>query len=158
MFRDNEDMKKLLEWVYQHVPFQETSNLISVTSGVVGDERINCHMAQEMGITSIYRIINSCFQSVKFRRNERMHTIAVMSSAVKVGEVKIPINPTTLFQRINITKQSDQEQEENLTYKLSPYPISLFEEDGMRKTSKSSLYIAFTSLQLDIPFESCVYV
>jgi hypothetical protein len=28
----------------------------------------------------------------------------------------------------------------------------------MRKTSKSSLYKAFTSLQLDIPFESCVYV
>ncbi len=58
MFMDNDDMKKLLEWVYQHVPFRETSNLISVTSGVVGDERINCHMAQEVGITSISRIIN----------------------------------------------------------------------------------------------------
>ncbi len=145
-------MKKLLEWVYQHVPFQETSNLISVTSGVVGDERINCHMAQEVGITSISRIINSGFQSVKFRRNERMQPLAVMSSAVKVGEVKILINPTTLFQRITITKQSDQGQEEYLTYELSPYPMSLFEEDGMRKTSKSSLYKAFTSLQLDIPF------
>jgi hypothetical protein len=152
MFRDNDDMKKLLEWVYQHVPFQETSNLISVTSGVVGDERINCHMAQEVGITSISRIINSGFQSVKFRRNERMQPLAVMSSAVKVGEVKILINPTTLFQRITITKQSDQGQEEYLTYELSPYPMSLFEEDGMRKTSKSSLYKAFTSLQLDIPF------
>jgi hypothetical protein len=151
-------MKKLLEWVYQHVPFQETSNLISVTSGVVGYERINCHMAQEVGITSISRIINSGFQSVKFRRNERMQPLAVMSSAVKVGEVKIPINPTTLFQRITITKQSDQEQEKYLTYELSPYPMSLFEEFGMRKTSKSSLYKALTSLQLDIPFESCVYV
>jgi hypothetical protein len=69
-----------------------------------------------------------------------------MNSAVKVGEVKIPISTTTLFQRITITKQSDQELEEYLTYELSPYPMSLFEEDGMRKTSKSSLYKAFTSL------------
>ncbi len=61
-------------------------------------------MAQEIVITSISRIINSGFQSVKFRRNERMQSLAVMSSAVKVGEVKIPINPTTLFQKITKVK------------------------------------------------------
>jgi hypothetical protein len=54
-------------------------------------------MAQEVGITSISRIINSDFQSAKFRRNEKVQPLAVMSNVVKVGEVKIPISLTTLF-------------------------------------------------------------
>lgn len=34
-----------------------------------------------------------------------------------------------------------------MTYELCPYPMSLFDESGMRKGTKSSLYKAFKSVQ-----------
>lgn len=32
-----------LEWLDQHNPFPETPKLISISSGAIGDSRINCH-------------------------------------------------------------------------------------------------------------------
>jgi hypothetical protein len=40
-----------------------------------------------------------------------------------------PINPETLFQRMCIVKQSNEELQEYLQYELAPYPMSLFSEE-----------------------------
>ncbi|GBM98652.1 hypothetical protein AVEN_273132-1 [Araneus ventricosus] len=42
--RDNDDCKKMVEWFKHYNPFPENSNLISISPGIVGDSRINCHM------------------------------------------------------------------------------------------------------------------
>ncbi|GBM25439.1 hypothetical protein AVEN_245841-1 [Araneus ventricosus] len=53
---DTEDIKKILEWFLLHDPFPVVENIISIASGVVGDEKINCHNAREVGITSMTRM------------------------------------------------------------------------------------------------------
>ncbi|WP_219822747.1 hypothetical protein, partial [Enterobacter cloacae complex sp. 4DZ3-17B2] len=51
------------------------------------------------------------------------------------------------FQRMCITKRSEADIEKYLKYDLSPFPLTLFTEVGMRKGTKSSMYNAFTPLQ-----------
>ncbi|GBN02979.1 hypothetical protein AVEN_255935-1 [Araneus ventricosus] len=45
--RGNDDCRKIVEWFKCYNPFPENSNLISISTGVVGDSRINRHMAKE---------------------------------------------------------------------------------------------------------------
>ncbi|GBO10735.1 hypothetical protein AVEN_165123-1 [Araneus ventricosus] len=54
--RDNDDCRKMVEWFKHYNPFPENSNLISVSTGVVADSRINCHMAKEEGILGIKKV------------------------------------------------------------------------------------------------------
>ncbi|GBN03947.1 hypothetical protein AVEN_206051-1 [Araneus ventricosus] len=57
--RDNDDCRKMVEWFKHYNPFPETSNLISLSTGVTGDSRINCHMVKEEGILGIKRVEGS---------------------------------------------------------------------------------------------------
>lgn len=141
--RDNTDAHKLLNWFHEHPPFPETTDLMSLSTGVVADERINCHLSKEMGMKGIQRIVGGDFQAVKFKRSERVQPLAIMNSSIQIQDRAVVINPTTLFQRMTIVKHSDEELREFLRYELSPYPLSLFDEHGMRKGTKSSLYRAF---------------
>ena len=87
----------MVEWFKQYNPFPENPNLISISNGVVGDSMINCHMAKEIGTLGIKRIEGGNFHTVKFKRNDRVQPLALMSRAIKVHGESISINPTTLF-------------------------------------------------------------
>lgn len=123
--------------------------IMSISTGVVGDDKINCHLAQEIGTIGVSKIIGENFDSVKFKRKEKVLPLATVSNSIKVNQDIIPINPLMLFQRICVTKQSDGELKEHLKYELTPFPLSLFTEEGMRKGTKSSLYSAFSPLPND---------
>lgn len=92
----------------------------------------------------IQRIVGCDFQAVKFKRSERVLPLAIMNSSIQIQDRAVVINPITLFQRMTIAKHSDKELRDFLRYELSPYPLALFDEHGMRKGTKSSLYKAFT--------------
>lgn len=155
--RDNDDAKKMLEWFHQYPPFPETPEITSISSGIVGDDRINCHMSREMGMQSLNRILGGDFQSVKFKQNDRVKPLAFVNCAIQLQNKTIAINPCTLFQRMCIAKQSNEELQEYLTYELCPYPLSLFDESGMRKGTKSSLYKLFNPAEEEI-LGSCIFV
>jgi len=55
-----------------------------------------------------------------------------------------------LFQRIAILKKNDDELLSYLQFELAPFPLALFDEHGLRKTKKSSLY----DILQPIPLES----
>ncbi|GBL75599.1 hypothetical protein AVEN_66447-1, partial [Araneus ventricosus] len=59
---------------------------------------------------------------------------------------------------IYITKQSDEELGDILTYELCPFPLPLFDEGGMRKGMKSSLCKVFKPCTRDFNAESSVYI
>ncbi|XP_031335335.1 uncharacterized protein LOC116165167 isoform X2 [Photinus pyralis] len=147
--RDNIDAKKMMEWFHQHPPFQKTAELISLSTGVMGDEKINCHLSREEGVKCIDKMLaiaGNNFESVKFKRRDRVLSLATMKSSIIVHDQSVVVNPTTLFQRMSIAKESDEELEEFLTYELSPFPLALFDEKKgglMRKGTKSTLYKAF---------------
>jgi len=149
--RDNKDMAKLYEWLKQHTPFPQHPDLFSIATGVVGDEKIDCHKAWEVGMKGVLEICGQDFGTVKFKRSQRVKSLALMNSGIPVGDNVVPINPTTLFQRITVAKHSEKELEEFLSYDLAPYSLTLFDHlhpkrEGLRKTAKSTLYKAFTPL------------
>lgn len=156
--RDNDDVKKLLDWFSQHPSFPEMKEIMSISTGIIGNEKINCHMSQELGIASILKIIDCDFDTVKFRRKDKVTPLAVINTGIRIEEDIIPINPLLIFQRMCIAKQSEEEIEEYLTYELAPFPLSLFDEVGMRKCIKSSLYKMFTPCSDNIYFGNSIYI
>jgi len=67
-------------------------------------------------------------------------TLASLNSSIKVNGEVTPIDPLLLFQRILVTKKSDEELE-YLKNDLAPYPISIINELGMRKSRISLMYM-----------------
>ncbi|GBM97670.1 hypothetical protein AVEN_11681-1 [Araneus ventricosus] len=64
-----------------------------------------------------------------------------------------------LFQIISITKQSDEELEDVLTYELCPFPLPLFDERRWNaKRYETSLYKAFKPCTQDFNAEGDVYI
>ncbi|GBN64879.1 hypothetical protein AVEN_226134-1 [Araneus ventricosus] len=70
------------------------------TSGVVM-MKINCHNAREVGITSMTRISFGQINNIKLKRVDKVFSLTV-SSAIKVHDEKVPIDPKLLFQRMSI--------------------------------------------------------
>ncbi|CAF4890677.1 unnamed protein product [Pieris macdunnoughi] len=73
-----------------------------------------------------------------------------MTSTIKVHEEKVPVDPVLLFQRMSITAAFQDEIENYFEYELSPYPLSLFDDIGIRKTQKSAIYDCFEKVDFDI--------
>ncbi|GBM52909.1 hypothetical protein AVEN_197215-1 [Araneus ventricosus] len=91
--RDIEDIKKLLEWFLLHDPFPVVEKIISIASGVVGDEKINCHNALKVGIMSMTKMFVQTFNNIKLKRVDKVLLLLPISSAIKVHDKKVPIDP-----------------------------------------------------------------
>lgn len=79
-------------------------------------------------------------------------------STIKVHDEKVPVDPVLLFQRMSITKTFEDEIEKFFEYDLAPYPLSLFDETGMRKTQKSAIYDWFESVNIEIDNTNASYI
>lgn len=95
---------------------------------------------------------------MKFKRKDKVIPLLAANSSIKIDEVAIPIDPLLLFQRMCIAKKSDEELQEYFKFELAPFPLSLFSEEGMGKSLKSSLYKAFLALTGDMDFGSSIHV
>jgi len=62
---DTENAEKLSGWLKVHNPFPELKELISISTGVVGNEKVNCHKAQEVGQQIMKNIIGKHFNEIK---------------------------------------------------------------------------------------------
>lgn len=113
---------------------------------MVGNEHINCHNAAEIGTGMVHNIIGKSYDAVSFKRKDKVLPLSAMNSSIKIDSSPVPINRLLLFQRICILKTSEDDMKKYLHYELSPFPLSLFSEEGMRKGTKSSLYSSFKSI------------
>jgi len=52
-----------------HNPFPELKDLISISTRVVGNEKVNCYNAQEVGQQIMKYIIGEHFNEVKLKRS-----------------------------------------------------------------------------------------
>ena len=96
------------------------------------------------------KINNTNFKELRLKRSDKCLPLLTMSSNIKVDNEIVPINPLLIFQRISIMKKSQDELQNYMKYELAPYPISIFDEAGMRKNKKSGLYKIFS--QSDVSF------
>lgn len=84
IIRDNADLKKLLNWFSQHKPFPKMDEIMSISTGVVGDDKINCHLAQEIGTAGVSKIIGENFDSVKFKRKKKCSPLQRSATASRL--------------------------------------------------------------------------
>lgn len=145
--RDNSDMEKIDHWFDDHNPFPTDSQIMSISSGIIGTENINCHLASEIGTKLLNNLVGTNYDSVKFKRKDKVSPLSAVGSSITIDKTSVPINPLLLFQRISISKQTNEDLKDCFGYELAPYPLSLFNEEGMRKGTKSTLYNAFEPLQ-----------
>lgn len=86
----------------------------AIDSGIIGDDKINCHKAYEIGFISMKSMIGEQFDNVKLKRSNRVLPILTVPSSVKVHNKKVAVDPLLLFQQIYITKKFDNQFQEFL--------------------------------------------
>lgn len=156
--RDNADVQQLLGWFQSHDPFPVVNRIVSLSTGVVGGDEINCHKARAIGMEGLKAMVGKNFAEISFSRKQRVLPLSAVTSSLKIANTVVPVDPMLLFQRISFTKDSQQQFKDFFAFELAPYPLSLFDESGMRKSKKSVLYELFTPTDDNITSGDVRYV
>lgn len=141
--RDDKATEDFVRWFISHPPFPNQEKLFSIASGIVGNETINSHKAYEIGLEGIKKMVGSNFESLKFKRSDRVLSLANVNSNMRVHGTTVPVNTNLLFQRILSVLKNEDDLYQYFRYELAPMPTSLFDERGLRKTNKAALYSLF---------------
>lgn len=143
--RDLQDINKFLGWLRIHNPFRQSNDLVSLSSGlVVTSSSVNCDEAYDVGLNCLKDIEGNNFADVKLKRKNKVTTIGSVVSGIDVRSEEVPINPDQLFNRVICMSQGTNNLKHYFNYELSPYPLSLFENNKMlRKGTKSSIMKIF---------------
>lgn len=102
MERDELDLQKLEEWFITCDPFYEREDLISLSTGFVGNDSINWYKAADVGNKTIEKIINLKFDDIKCKRKGRVLPLSCAKCTIKINGQAVPIDPLKIFQRIYI--------------------------------------------------------
>lgn len=156
--RDNADVQKLQQWFENHDPFPVLDNIVSLSTGVVGGPQINCHKAQSIGLESFNGIVGKQFADISFPRKKRVLPLSAVTSSLKVLDTVVAVDPIVLYQRISFTKESQEQLKSFFAWELSPYPLSLFDEIGMRKSKKSAMFNLFSPIEENVTEGDVLYV
>ncbi|KYM94341.1 hypothetical protein ALC62_15043 [Cyphomyrmex costatus] len=156
--KDNTNFEKLKSWLQDNSPFSNTEQLVSLKTGIVADAKIDCNKAFEIGTHAVESTFGKKIGDVKIGRKYRVQPLSIMTSKIKIDSKDVPIDPTLLFQRICLMKKDDDELKGFFQYELAPYPLSMFDENGMRKNTKSDFYNLFLPLQEKPTFQNAWYV
>ena len=98
--RDNTDVSKLTEWFTLHHPLPQGHELMSISTGVIGNDTINCDAAVAIGTASMNKLVGKTFGEVTLHRKDRVLPLAAVNSSVKIQQETVPINTVQLFSRI----------------------------------------------------------
>lgn len=85
------DRQIFVNWLKQHSPFVTSNNLISLSSGIVGTDNINCHKAREIGKTSMDKLINEgdTFGTFKLKRNNMVKPLVFINWSSKTKDANM---------------------------------------------------------------------
>ncbi|KAJ8686053.1 hypothetical protein QAD02_021846 [Eretmocerus hayati] len=146
--RDAQDLEKILNYLTEHNPFyaDDSESVASISTGLRGDERVNCHQVIAVGSELLSGTYGKQFGDIKLQRKTRVISLACAQSSISVQNDSVRIDPTLLFQRLSLLVENKDDMREYLKLELAPYPKSLFDQDGMTKTTKSKFMDNFTPL------------
>ncbi|KAG5868450.1 hypothetical protein JTB14_037839 [Gonioctena quinquepunctata] len=132
--RDNADVIKLSKWLSQHPPFSVLDKLVSLGTGIVGGPKINCHNAEEIGRKELEGIVGKTFRELSFPRKKWVLPLSSVSSSIKIAGDIVSVDCTLFYQRIAFAKESKEDLQRYISYDLSPFPLSLFNELNLPPT------------------------
>ncbi|GBL98626.1 hypothetical protein AVEN_19684-1 [Araneus ventricosus] len=87
---------KFLIWLKQHSPFNQSVELISLSSGIVADGRVNCDSAEELGENAAKGIVGKRFADVTLKRKVQVFTLAAMENTKLIDTDPVVFNPNQL--------------------------------------------------------------
>ncbi|GBL78193.1 hypothetical protein AVEN_42764-1 [Araneus ventricosus] len=114
--RETSDLKKFLNWLKQHSPFNQSEELISLSSGIVADDRVNCDSAEELGENAAKGIVGKRFADVTLKRKVQVFTLAAMENTKLIDTDSVVFNPNQLFYLIACVLRSADDLEGCLQY------------------------------------------
>ncbi|GBL99323.1 hypothetical protein AVEN_206748-1 [Araneus ventricosus] len=130
--RNTSDLKKFLIWLKQHSPFNQSEDLISLSSGIVVDDKVNCDSAEELGENAAKGMVGKRFTDVTFKRKMQVFTLAAMENTKLIYTDPVVFNLNQLFHRIACVLRSADDLEGCLQYEWAPYIHSLFDDVALR--------------------------
>lgn len=153
MNTDDKHLSFFREWIDQHKPLSmRTCNVMSLSTGIVGNEHVNCHKVYAVGQGGMKTLVGQNLARVSLS-SYKVKNLDSSNKAVMPHNQWKHVNATLLFQRMAVKLDSDQQnKEEAFEYELSPIPLSLFDKAGvMRKGKKAELYDLFeASMDRDV--------
>lgn len=156
MNQDNEDIDRFVFWFNEHAPFKDRSSLVSLSTGIVGGDNIDCHLAVEKGLKGMASMEDKNGDNISLSNVNKVKNLGAAKNKVHIGDEEyVAVDASLLFQRISIVIRGNTDLTRTaLRYELSPCPLSLFDKHGfMRKTPKSELYKVFKSINIQNPVE-----
>ncbi|GBM79371.1 hypothetical protein AVEN_272918-1 [Araneus ventricosus] len=84
----------------QHSPFKKAKELISLSSGLVADDRVNCDSADELGENFVKGTVGKIFADVTLKRKVQVFTLAAIGNTIIIDKDPVVVNPNQLFHRI----------------------------------------------------------
>lgn len=138
--RDVQDVQKILTWFSTCSPFPRTRGIMCIANGIVGDSAVNCYEAFDVGSQILSEVIGGTFQNLKLKRSRRVTSLVSKDSKMKIHNDMVSVDTDLLFQRIICFVKDENELKSCFSYELAPFPTSIFDGSGMRKTQKSALY------------------
>lgn len=105
--RDNSDVEQLKQFLDIHSLLRLTDNLQSISGDIVEALELICHMARdkEREIESIKTLRSE----VSFTRKDKVRSLASLSTSIEVRGNHVDVDSLTIFQRLCIIKQCDDE-------------------------------------------------
>ena len=128
MARDLTDTQTILEYFTEGVPFSMfTTELHSLSSGIIASGTINVHDSKVVGEAIVMRMANKSVKDYSFKQTDQVINLN-SKLRLSVGGGGVQIDPKVLFQRlllIAINQSVDLATVFN--YELCAYPPSLFD-------------------------------
>ena len=131
--RDAQNLHRFVQWFLSHPPFPDFDDIMSISTGIIGDEMTNPHFAYDVGVSSMSNIAGNYFVKVKFQRKKRVKPLCVIMTGLIHKEFSYLPDPEMLFRRISYAKKSQEQFKENFQHKLPSHSLPLFDEFGMLK-------------------------
>lgn len=146
MKRDLCDLKKIELYLSQYSPFGNSDNerLISLSSSVTAgkDDGVNCDQAESLGFALQQHWDNQKYGSLVLRKADKVVPLANVVDSTQ-NSVKVAINTSSLFHRLVLVGERTGTVRDCFSYELTPYPMSLFKDELMRKPNKPDLCKSF---------------
>lgn len=81
--QDQIDCQKIEEWFQSHPPFNENEKIMSLYTGIIGDEYVNCYNAFKIGSDAVGKVFEKKLCEAKYSRKTRVIPLSVMSISAK---------------------------------------------------------------------------
>uniref|UniRef100_UPI00358F1FFC uncharacterized protein n=1 Tax=Myxine glutinosa TaxID=7769 RepID=UPI00358F1FFC len=163
--KDSQHVKLISAWFSTHNPFIEVKDpntITSLSSGVITTDKsiVNCDDAVRIGHEMQKDLDNeSPVKSMKTAK--KCKNLAELQKKVKVGDKRIYIEKTLLFNRLIFMAERDEGIEHMFKFELNPVPTSLFTMDRMMRKPKKHEFgkmLKETATILDVDINSKMHV